>query len=442
MIKRKLQEFIEQQALFDVQDRLLLAISAGIDSVVLLHLLLDLGYRPALIHCNFKLRGTASDADEIFVRELAKQHQLACFVAAFDTSQEAKKAGLSIQMMARQLRYDFFDRIRQEHGYDYILTAHHLDDRIETFLLNFLRASGLTGLRSIPAKNGYTRRPLLAVNRQEIDRYQQKNNIAFREDESNASDKYQRNFLRHHVLPKLYELAPHLAERSQQNFEYLEQMHYLYEQQVAYLKNDMLKETAAAGARLDLEKLRKHPAKESLLWAFLQNYGFHKEQLKQVLSARVGTVLKTPTHEAVVSAHELLIEKKTATAQLDQAFWTEDQDTFSFNGYCFEKEEVSSAESFKSGKQQLLLPQQALVYPLELRYWQAGDYFQPFGMKGKSQKLKKFFSNNKINRLERKRIPLLFNGDGRMIWLVGQRSDERFRVQKGQEVVCIKWKQL
>jgi len=441
MILQKIQTFIDKQALFQADDRLLLAISGGIDSVVLLYLLLELGYQPALIHCNFQLRGQASEADENFIKTLADKHHLAVYTKRFETEEVAKNQGVSIQMMARDQRYAYFEEIRSEYNYDYILTAHHLDDRIETFLLNFLRGTGFAGLRSIPSSNQFIRRPLLFINRQEILDYQAAHQIDFREDESNTSDKYKRNFLRHHVLPKLYELSPQLAHTAQQNFERFDEMFLLYQERVDELKAQMMLEKEDE-IRLDLVAIRSHPTKKSLLWSFMQNYDFTAEQQRQFLEAKKGTVLETEYYQALVGENELIIEKKKKLKPI--IFWQKNQPSISLeSGDQLSITLHSKMSNYKTNTSEIVLDVDRLQYPLKIRNWQAGDRFCPFGMKGKSQKLKDFFINNKINRLDRHKTPILVNGNDEIIWIIGYRMDDRYGIRDETENVGrIKYKSL
>lgn len=435
MLHQKVQAFITKQELFATTDRLLVAISAGIDSVVMLHLLLELGYQPGLIHCNFQLRAEASDLDEAFILNLAKQHQLPVFTQRFETATEAKKQCVSIQMMARDQRYAYFEIIRKKHQYDYILTAHHLDDKLETFLMNFIRGTGLTGLQSIPAINGVIRRPLLAINRQEIVDYQQQNEINYREDESNASDKYTRNSLRHHVLPHLYELAPQLPNIAQQNFDHLKQMHLLYQMQIDQLKDEFITITNQ-GFELDLEGIRNHPSKETVLWECLKGYGFDQEQLRQVLEAKQGTVLQVKDRTALITKEKLILEKASNNEEIFH--WQEDENTILIDeNKRLEKSIIAPPEFLKTPSSKIYVNKDKLVFPLTIRYWKAGDFFHPFGMKGQRQKLQDFFINNKINRLDRSKVHLLVNGDGAIIWIVGHRMDDRFRLQNKVNEVMV-----
>ena len=433
MILQKIQSFIKTANLFQSTDRLLLAISGGVDSVVLLYLLKELGYEIGLVHCNFQLRGEASDKDEAFIKELGAQHDLPVYIQRFETAEVAKKQRQSIQMVARDQRYAYFETIRSEQDYDYIITAHHIDDRIETFLLNFLRGTGLAGLKSIPAKNGFIRRPLLGLNRWEIIVHQKANKIVFREDESNASDKYRRNFLRHHVLPKLYELEPQLSEIAQKNFQHFDQMDVLYKERIEELKTEMITKEGNQTV-LDLKAVQSHPAKESLLWSFLKDYDFTPEQQRQFLAAKKGTLIQTEYFQALIGEGKLFIENRLI--EISTVYWEKGHSSIKLeSGKELSISMHSKISNFKTGSSEILLDANLLHFPLKIKMWQSGDHFHPFGMEGKSQKLKDFFINNKINRLDRNKVPILVNGNDEIIWIVGYRMDERYRVDAGTEII-------
>lgn len=435
MILQKIQYFIETQGLFEPSNRLLLAISGGIDSVVLLYLLQEMRCKVGLVHCNFQLRGEASDKDEAFIKELGTQHDLPVYSRRFETAEVAKNQRKSIQMVARDQRYEYFETIRSQHAYDYILTAHHIDDRIETFLLNFLRGTGLAGLKSIPTKNGFIRRPLLGLSRGDIVVYQKAYKIAYREDESNASDKYRRNFLRHHVLPKLYELEPQLGEIAPKNFQHFDQMNILYQERIEQLKKLMVvrknKQTV-----LNLSVIRSHPAKESLLWSFLKDFDFNIEQHRQFLEAKKGTFVQTEYFHALVGDGELYVENRLI--QTPAVYWHHDCSSMQLETgeeLDISMHSITTISNFKTDASEILLDASLLHFPLKIRMWQAGDRFRPFGMKGKSQKLQDFFINNKINRLDRDKVPILFNGDDEIIWVVGYRMDETYRVNSDTKII-------
>ena len=399
--------------------------------MVLLHVLNELGYRPGVIHCNFQLRGGAADEDEVFVQQQADQLGLPFFSRRFATKAYAAAHKCSIQEAARDLRYAYFAEIREQEGYDYLLTAHHLDDRLETFWLNFTRGTGWRGLVGLKAKRGNIRRPLLTVNRQQIEAYQQKHQIPFREDESNAEDKYRRNYFRHHVLTSLYAATPDLADRSGTNFQQLEEMLALYDERLDEYRSQWFRREGK-DTIVDINALREHKSAATLCWELFSPYGFSKEQTRQLLTAATGSLLESSTHRLLIKEEELILQAYSEARPQESLLWRHDQLFICFaERYTISQTLAPVPAKFEATPLRVYVNPAQLVWPLQLRYWQDGDRFTPLGMGGKHQKVQDFFVNNKIDRLRREQVPLLFNGDGKLIWIVGHRLDERFKVPAG-----------
>jgi tRNA(Ile)-lysidine synthase len=425
-------KFIREHSLFTPSDRLLLAVSGGMDSMVMWQFLQASGHDYGVVHCNFRLRGAASDADEAFVQAQAAEYGVPFYSRRFDTQAFAATEKLSIQEAARDLRYAYFEELRQAYRYDYVLTAHHLDDRLETFWLNFTRGTGWRGLASLQAKRGAVRRPLLAVNREQIAAYQQAHKIPFREDTSNEEDKYRRNHFRHHVLPALYAWTPDLAERARTNFAQLEAMLGLYAEHIEHYRQRLVTGTSDKYI-LDLAQLKAHPLSATLARELLLPWQFSTEQIRQVLTAKPGTLLESPTHVLLVQEKQAIIQAiELATAQAPLTWAAQQLHLRYGNKQMLTYALIPVPEYLRSPAERVLVNPEALVWPLTVRTWQTGDRFCPLGMNDREQKLKDFFINNKIDRLARRQVPLLVNGDGRIIWIVGWRLDERFKVLEGQ----------
>ncbi|MEM1216190.1 MAG: tRNA lysidine(34) synthetase TilS [Bacteroidota bacterium] len=443
----RVQSFIAAEQLFTQADRLLIAVSGGVDSMVLLHAMHTLGYACSVVHCNFQLRGEASDEDAAFVRDHAEKLGLPYYERVLNPN---GFPGKSIQMAARMQRYLAFETIAQRDG-KLILTAHHLDDRLETFWINFARAAGWRGLSSLQAKPrkswtaattqqegealqdevAYTkiRRPLLCVARQDILTYQKEHNIPFREDSSNATDKYQRNRFRHHVLPELYAWEPQLGQRAAANFQRMEEMLALYDEQIANYKAQWF-------IRQDKhwftprEPLLNHPQANTLAWEFWSIYGFNAEQIRQALTAKIGSIITTERMELLVQTEGwLLRQKEREKAETATYDWPAEQRTLALSTLVLTREPLPEVpQQFTPDPNCIVVDGQRLLFPLQVRRWKAGDQFCPLGMDGQHQSLQDFFTNNKINRWERAQQWLLVNGDGVIIWIIGQRLDERFKV--------------
>ncbi len=422
-------QWIDHHRLFASSDRLLLAVSGGMDSVVMFDVLHRLGYtrHAGIAHCNFQLRGAASDGDAAFVAQLAADYGLAYHGRAFDTQAEAQARGISIQMAARDLRYAFFEEVCHASGYTHLLTAHHLDDRLETFWLNFARGAGLRGITSLQAQNGRICRPLLGTPHAAIADYQQQQQLSFREDSSNASDAYRRNHFRHHVLPALYAWTPNLGEKAATNFEHLEQMLMLYHEGVERYRQQWI-HPQGAGFCIDRQAVATHPAAATLLWEWLHPLGFSAEQCRQAREAQVGSLLYSLSHVLLVKQHELEVAPLPTDAPTPYT-WPADAPQLDMGKHgTLTQVAVPHPDAFTDAPNTVQVSAEQLRYPLQVRRWQAGDAFCPLGMGGKRQKLQDFFTNQKIDRLARQRQWLLVNGDGEIIWVVGLRLDDRFKI--------------
>ncbi len=423
----RFQTFIDTYHLFSSQDRLLVACSGGLDSAALVHLLHQCGYTFGIAHCNFQLRGEESDADARFVRALADRFAVPYHEAAFATTAE-KQAGESIQMAARRLRYTWLEHIRQEHSYTWLLTAHHLYDSLETFLLNFSRGTGLAGLQGIPLQTATVRRPLLGMTRPELAAWVQEQQIAYREDASNAQEKYRRNRLRHQVVPILEEINPALATTLAANFAYLRDAYTLY-QQGLFTYTARLLQITDQGWIVARNTLRAEPLAATLLHEWLHPHGFTPEQLRQVLEAQPGTTLQATGGQLFISSillrfvAEVVPLPSILIPQVPGSFTLPTGQQLVFTPL------PAPPHTFSADDNQTCIAADQLVYPLTVRYWQDGDTFQPLGMQGRHQKLQDYFVNNKLDAWQRRHLPLLLNGNGDIIWLIGHRLDERYKIQ-------------
>ena len=425
---------VRSTTLFTEQDRLLLACSGGLDSTVLAYLLREGGFDFSLAHGNFQLRGADSDADEASVRELAAELGIDYYIEHFATATEAEASGESIQMAARRLRYDWLETVRVREEFDYIVTAHHNDDRIETFLLHFLRGTGLRGLSSIPAAEGVIRRPLLYTDRASLAAYAERERILYREDRSNASDDYDRNYLRHHVLPHLRELEPGLTKRTVRNFANLREERAILEAQIAALQAKHCRQVGEA-LYLDRHFLCSVPGGRTYLHYWLADYGFTPDQLRQALVARPGTILAGPEAQLLVQEENLILRPRSVPANGPVA--VPEPGTYPLpDGGRMELTPYAGKPDF-SNPLVAFLPPERLQWPLQLRRWRAGDRFQPFGMGGRTKKLQNFFTDEKLNRFERAATWLLCDARERIVWVVGRRTDERFRL-RGTEISLLR----
>lgn len=418
-------EFIHVNGLYRSDERVLLALSGGVDSMVLAHLLQQATQPFGIAHCNFQLRGKESDGDEAFVRLLGETWDVPVHVERFDTEQYASDHGCSIQMAARDLRYAWFETIRAAHGFDRIATAHNLNDSVETVLLNFTRGTGLNGLGGIAIQNGAIVRPLLFATRPEIAEYAKSNQIQWREDRSNSTDDYARNLIRHQIVPKLEALNPaflntgerslHRLRDTASNLQFLSELYFG--------KNIQ---------SIDKERIMAFPAPKQMLYELLKPFGFSDEQARQMIEtlSKTGQEWQSPDGFRVLNDRDvfMITGERQKPSGLVQVYEDDLMVSLPENKRLVFMPAIPEGP-FPDGHDGVLLDAEKLQYPLRVRSWLPGDQFQPFGMGGKHQKLQDFFTNLKLSQLDKERVLILENGDGAIIWIIGYRFDERFKIE-------------
>lgn len=422
-MKKILQNHIDKEIPYLKQKKLLLAVSGGLDSMVLLHLFQELKCDIAIAHCNFQLRGMESFGDQKFVQEYAEANEIPIFVTQFDTEAFAKDYKLSTQVAARELRYNWFYELLETQKFDYILTAHHADDNLETFLINLSRGTGLEGLTGIPVQNDRVIRPLLFLSRQEIENYAKANAIQWREDSSNASDKYVRNKIRHHLIPILKELNPHFMASFLKTEGYLQESLAMVEdaasmvfQQVASEKENQI--------HFDLKQLLQLPNYQSYLYQWLKEYGFTAwEDIYDLVQSQSGKQVFS-TDFRLLKDRDSLILSPIEDEKEETEFWINKNQAevkIPLNMTISEVTDISDASN-----KTIFVDADQVVFPLVIRKWETGDTFQPFGMEGKSKKLSKLFKDEKLSLIEKENTWLLCSND-QIVWVIGIRADHRFR---------------
>ncbi|REH00923.1 tRNA lysidine(34) synthetase TilS [Flavobacterium aquicola] len=422
-MKDLLQNHINKEIPFLNQKKLLLAVSGGLDSMVLLHLFQELKFDIAIAHCNFQLRGVESFGDQKFIQEYADANAVPIYVTQFDTEAFAKDYKLSTQVAARVLRYNWFYELLENENFDYILTAHHADDNLETFLINFTRGTGLEGLTGIPVQNDKIIRPLLFLTRNEIDNYAKEHDIRWREDSSNASDKYVRNKIRHHLIPILKELNPNFISSFLKTESYLQQSQSMVEdaasmvyQQVAHEEEDQI--------HFDLKKLMQLPNYQSYLYQWLKEYGFTAwDDIYDLVDGQSGKQVFA-TDYRLLKDRDFIIVCPVKQIEISEEFYiTENQTEVNVPL----KLSISKADDILIDSNTVIfVDADQLVYPLVLRKWKTGDVFIPLGMGGKSKKVSKLFKDEKLSLIEKENIWILCSGE-QIVWVVGIRADNRFR---------------
>jgi tRNA(Ile)-lysidine synthase len=407
--------------------KLLIAISGGLDSVVLMHLLNQLNYTISLAHCNFKLRGKESDLDEKFVKNLAQKSSNQIFTISFTTAQIAKENKQSTQIAARNLRYNWFQEILNEHHFDFVLTAHHADDNLETFLINLTRGSGLDGFTGIPQVNKHIIRPLLVFSRKEISAFAKENNIEWREDQSNASTKYVRNKIRHEVVPALKEINPSLLESFSKTLENLQESKQIIADRIEDIKKDIVSEEKNS-TKIDIQKLQKFSNPKAYLYQLLKEYHFTEwNDVYTLLSAQSGKQVFSKTHR-LLKDRAFLMLSKIKNEKTEKYYFIEENTLEIKHPIHLTFKEVT--KKLTENKQTIYVAKELLKFPLMIRKWQTADYFYPSGMQGK-KKLSKYFKDEKLSLLEKEQTWLLCNKDSKIIWIINKRQDNRFFAKEG-----------
>ena len=391
--------------------KLLVAVSGGVDSMVLLDLLRELLDELAVAHCNFQLRGQDSAQDEQLVESYCKRHQLTCHIKRFDT----KLPKQSTQMAARTLRYDWFEELCLSNNYDAILTAHHADDNIETLLMNIIRGTGIDGLTGIPDQNGKILRPLLPFYKSDIIDYAQTYQIPWRQDRSNQSEDYLRNAMRHHVIPELAKLHPKALENTTKTIDFTKEAALVIQQQSEQLKKQLFqikKETI----RISISSVKTLQPLSFWVHQLFHPFGFDQREVIKLLSAQKGKYIHSTNHTLEVGRNEFLLYKS-----VDQKKEVE------FEVYehgIDEPVELLFSRDQQHAQSSLTLDATAISFPMKLRKWKRGDHFYPTGMSG-SKKLSKYFKDEKYTATE-KAAQWLLCSENDIVWIVGKRADRRF----------------
>jgi tRNA(Ile)-lysidine synthase len=422
-------EYIKTKKLFEQEEKVLLAVSGGMDSMVLLYLFEKSGYNYGVVHCNFQLRGEDSDADENFVKSQVLNHGVEFFCRRFETLEHARLNGISVEMAARELRYAYFEETGYENNYDYIATAHHLDDLAETFFLNLSRKTGIRGLTGIKEKAGKIIRPMLFSDRRDIENFARLNFIDYREDSSNSEVIFQRNFIRHRILPVFSELNPAFKSNLIETVANLREAEEVFTWSI----REAMKKVVTVqenGLTIHVESLQGFPFQKILLFEILSAYNFNARVAEQVFKSLVsapGRQFFSKTHRLVKDRNHLYISE---LSEKDERFYyIEEDDIELFSPLDISIEKISAAK-FRLIKSPTVacLDLDKIEYPLIIRKWQKGDYFQPLGMSG-FKKLSDFFIDEKIPVHEKDNAWLLCSGQ-KIVWVIGFRIDNRFKINQ------------
>jgi tRNA(Ile)-lysidine synthase len=450
---QKFQQYINRCNLLAEGDSLILALSGGIDSMVLADLLLKTKVEFVAAHCNFHLRGHESDGDDWFVRKFAEKRGIQCFVKHFETEKYAANHGISIEMAARDLRYAWFEQLRQQLGYDKIAVAHHADDQAETFFINLLRGAGLNGLKGMKPQNGVIIRPLLWASREQIRKYAVENHIVWREDHTNMESVYLRNRIRNQLLPFFDELQPKARQGLYKSLEHLSAENELYR---ALLKEKLAQIVEQDGdvQRLPYSKLVKAKVPEpaapeaprrvegpaysfQLLFEWLRQYGFNTDQchfIYDAIGTGIGNQYFSPTHCVVIGRDDLQLSEIKEKTDVEIQIQIGEEEILSPIHLRFSKMEKTADFIINKSSDVAQLDFDKLRFPLTLRHWRHGDRFCPLGMKG-SKLLSDFFVNQKFTEYQKQNVWLLVSAEGDILWVVGYRIDDRFKIVNDTKTV-------
>ena len=424
-MQQKFENHIAQNFSFLIGKNLLLATSGGLDSMVMVDLFHKLPFEIAIGHCNFQLRGLESFGDQRFIQDYAETNEIPLFLTQFDTEAFANDYKLSTQVAARELRYNWFYEILETENYDYILTAHHADDNLETFLIHLVRGTGIDGLTGIPSQNGKVVRPLLIFSRSEIEQYANENAIEWREDSSNASDKYLRNKIRHNLVSIFKELNTDFLSSFQKTQNYLQESKAMVED-ASFLVYQQVAKEKGTEIHFDLNQLKKLPNYKSYLYHWFNDFGFSAwEDIYDLVDGQSGKQVFSNEFRLLKNRDFLILSPINPEDENEEYFINKNQKEVNVPlNLSFARVEAVSNVSNTC----IFVDEDKLWYPLVLRRWKDGDTFQPFGMEGKSKKLSKFFKDEKLSLIEKEKTWLLCS-DNEIVWIVGIRQDERFKIK-------------
>ena len=430
MIKR-IQQFIINKKLFSKDSNLLLAISGGADSVCLFFALKELGYNVELAHCNFNLRAEESDEDEYFVKELANKYGVKFHVNSFETQKYASEQKISIQMAARDLRYKWFDELLAVNNLDFVITAHHKDDNVETFFINLIRGTGVNGLCGIKAKNKKIIRPLLEISRQEIERYLTKNKIKYRNDSSNSEVKYLRNKIRHQLMPLLKEMNPNIEQTITNQIFVLDGINKVFQEQMTAIKERLLVQKEGI-YKLNISELIELQHLEVILFEILKPFGFSEvDQIIKAINSQSGKQFFSDTYQLIIDREQIIIsalENHQEDIEIREIeIEIKNPLTMKFAG--------SLDFSLNKNPNVAKLDFDKLSFPLKLRKWKNGDKFKPLGMRN-FKKVSDFFIDEKYSILAKQKQWILCSEDD-IVWIVGNRIDDRYKIETHTKKVYI-----
>lgn len=429
-IVKKVLSFIKSEGLFSPDSRIIVAVSGGADSVMLLRVFVSAGFDCVAAHCNFHLRGDESDRDQSFVESLCAELSVPLEIVHFQTEEYAAQHKLSIEMAARELRYDWFEQIRVRHNADVIAVAHHADDVVETFLMNIVRGTGIHGLTGIKPVAGRIVRPLLGIYRSEIEDYMRLNSFAYVTDSTNLQQDYLRNKFRLSVIPLLQSVNPAVKANILNDIRHLRDVEAIYNARVSQLRQTVVNEGADGELRIVIRELLATEAPSTLLFEYLSPLGFTATQCSDMVesarNANVGRVWQSQSHTAYLDRGVFTVKPSREDDSSEVIVTEEDvREGKKAGGLSFAI--MPSAEvRFSKGNAVAYADLDKVAFPLVVRTWRAGDVICPLGMNGRAKKVSDVLIDSKISISEKSAVRVVTDATGKIMWVVGLRSDERF----------------
>lgn len=408
-------------------NKMLLAVSGGVDSMVLLDLFRNLNYNIHVAHCNFNLRDKESDLDQKLIEDYCSKFDIKLHVNSFNTINYSELNKVSIQIAARELRYNWFYELLGKNDYDYLVTGHHLDDSVETFLINFTRGTGIEGLLGVPEKNNKILRPLLNFSRDQIQEYAINNHIVWREDASNATTKYLRNKIRHDVVPVFKDKNPDFLNSFQQTLSNLSDSYNLIQDACDFVAKQVFLETDYI-LEIDIKKLKEFKNYKAYLYQWLKNYNFKSwNDIYDLVDAESGKKVISDNYLLLKNRNSLILNDFQISESEEFLIFENENNVLKPISLIFENinEEFTSVQD----SNEIILDKEKLNFPLTIRKWKEGDYFFPIGMKG-SKKVSKYFKDEKFSLFDKNETWLLVNNSSEIIWIIDHRMDDRFKITK------------
>ena len=423
---------ITELNLFTNEDKLILAISGGADSVALARLLHENGFNFVFAHCNFNLRGKESNEDELFVKNLSKKLEIQFFSKSFGTEKYAKENKISVQMAARELRYNWFEELRSEIQAQYILVAHHRDDDLETFFINLTRGTGIKGLLGIKPVVGKVVRPLLIYSKAQIEDYLSNLNQEFRTDSTNSNEKYLRNNIRHNLIPLIKEMNPSIENTLKNEMIFFNDVYTVFKESIEKIKDDVVVINEDV-FEINKSKLLSLKNNKIFLRELIHPFGFSQShKIIESCNSSSGKIFNSNSHRLLIDRDKIIISKKDRN---DNMVVELDEYVENITYPISLKFRQTTQTKYNATKNTVFLDKDKLTFPLKLRKWEEGDFFYPLGMNGR-KKLSDFFIDNKFNRFEKEECYILCSGSD-IVWIVGHRIDDRFKVSDNTKKVYI-----